>query len=109
VPSSDGKSQTTEAAITPLEWIRGHAAGIADRDGEVSLLNAAVRELSVLLSEGLDLCVRARKMDEPIIALEAEWKKNPHMTRSATPALWVQEQYDNDLAAWETRARKALS
>jgi hypothetical protein len=30
------------------------------------------------------------------------------MCRSATPALWLREQYDNDLAAWEAKARKAL-
>jgi hypothetical protein len=37
----------TEAAVTPQEWLRGHASGIADRDGEVSLLNATIRELTV--------------------------------------------------------------
>jgi hypothetical protein len=77
-------------------------------DREVSLLNATIRELSALLSEGLDLCVRARKLDKPVIATQEEWAKNPSITRSATPALWVQDQYDTDLADWETRARNAL-
>jgi hypothetical protein len=85
-----------------------NASGIADRNGEVSLLNATIRELSALLSEGLDLCVRARKLDKPVIATQEEWAKNPSITRSATPALWVQDQYDTDLADWETRARNAL-
>jgi hypothetical protein len=63
-------------------------------------------ELSVLVSEALDLCVRARKLDNPI----PRTRDDPWMSlsRSATPALWVQEQYDNDLAAWEAKARKAL-
>jgi hypothetical protein len=39
--------KTTTAATTPQEWLRGHATGIADRDGEVSLLNATIRELTV--------------------------------------------------------------
>jgi hypothetical protein len=102
----EAASQTL--AETPQEWLAGHASGIADRNGEVSLLNATIRELSALLSEGLDLCVRARKLDKPVIATQEEWAKNPSITRSATPALWVQDQYDTDLADWETRARNAL-
>jgi hypothetical protein len=61
-------------------------------------------ELSVLVSEALDLCVRARKLDNPI----PRTRDDPWMCRSATPALWLREQYDNDLAAWEAKARKAL-
>ncbi|MGJ4855529.1 hypothetical protein ACN6KF_003000 [Labrys sp. La1] len=86
-----------------------------------------------LLSEGLDLCVRARNMDAIdrrnntlAISKDAEeWlssgafdrhverhnAKNPDApisTRSGTIALWVQEQYDTDLADWERRARRAL-
>ena len=64
--------------------------------------------LQELLSEGLDLCVRARKLDEPIMATEEMWERNPTMTRSMTPSLWVLDQYDRDLADWEARARKAL-
>lgn len=69
----------------------------------------AAANRAVLLSEALDLCVRARKLDDPIIALEETWERNPHMTRSATPALWIVDQYERDLADWEVRARKALS
>lgn len=86
-----------------------------------------------LLSQGLDLCVRARKMDEMdrrSAAIEASddngWgadarfsryvTRHNHLypdqciaTRSGTVALWVQDQYEKDLADWERRARAALS
>lgn len=87
-----------------------------------------------LLSEGLDLCVRARRLDaqdRTNASLEAssdpeEWqasggfarhvKRNnltyPHqplLTRSATIPLWVQEQYEKDLADWESKARKHMA
>lgn len=90
-------------------------------------------ELAELLSEGLDLCVRARRLDaqdRTNAALEAsvdgaEWEKSgtfaryvarqnimfpeqPLMTRSATIPLWVQHQYEEDLAAWERKARAAM-
>jgi hypothetical protein len=86
-----------------------------------------------LLSEGLDLCVRARDMaerDRRRAALDAsshpdEWQasgrfddyvkrnniENPNYqihTRSATIPLWLEEQYQTDLADWERRARAAL-
>ncbi|WP_156419997.1 hypothetical protein [Aureimonas sp. N4] len=86
-----------------------------------------------LLSEGLDLCVRARKMDamdrraatlacsrEPdewvasgqfdryVEEHNSDWPDKPIATRSGTVALWLQEQYDSDLADWERRARHAL-
>lgn len=65
--------------------------------------------IRLLLSEGLDLCVRARKLDEASREL-AEWQlRNPHITRSATIPLWAEDQYQRDLADWEARARKALS
>lgn len=69
-----------------------------------------VDQLANLLSEGLDLCVRARKLDEQSErALEAGMGRTfPEGTRCGTPALWVQELYDNDLAAWESRAQAAL-
>lgn len=59
-------------------------------------------ELAQMLSEGLDLCVRARGLDD---ALRAAMVAGNCML---TPALWVQEQYDTDLADWEDRARKVL-
>ncbi len=91
-------------------------------------------DMAKLLSEGLDLCVRARKMDamdrrEATLAISSDpekWQEsgqfdrhiarnnteNPHApiaTKSGTIALWVQEQYDRDLADWERRARAALT
>ena len=86
-----------------------------------------------LLAEGLDLCVRARQMDaldrrEATLAISSdpqEWQDSglfdryvalhnatnpdtPISTRSGTVRLWVQEQYDTDLAAWERRGRTHL-
>jgi len=86
-----------------------------------------------LLSEGLDLCVRARMMDEMdrrkatlAIAKEPdEWVSSGQFDthverhnisypdqqiypRSATVHLWVQDQYEKDLADWERRARAHL-
>lgn len=85
-----------------------------------------------LLSEGLDLCVRARKMDAQdrtvaqmaISSAPKEWwdenlecraarhnaifPDQPMSTRSGTYALWVQDQYEKDLADWERRARAFL-
>lgn len=67
-------------------------------------------ELAEILSEGLDLCVRARGLDQQIeYALQAGMGRIfPEGTRCATPALWVQEQYDTDLADWEAKARSAI-
>lgn len=67
-------------------------------------------ELAAILSEGLDLCVRARGLDEQVQrALQAGMGRIfPEGTRCATPALWVQEQYDTDLAEWEVKARAAM-
>lgn len=86
-----------------------------------------------LLSEGLDLCVRARQMDamdRREAALKASgdpeswlasgkfdryvehhnvvYEHAPISTRSATLPLWVQDQYDRDLADWEQRSRGHL-
>lgn len=80
-----------------------------------------------LLSEGLDLCVRARKLDaqdrtntmaevfpgtdleRAAPRLNASRPEAPYMTRSLTIPLWVQEQYETDLAEWERRARHHLT
>lgn len=59
------------------------------------MLNPADDPVRKLLAEGLDLCVRGRKLDQ----VEGV---------GATPWLWVQEQYEKDLIAWEDRTRKAL-
>ena len=86
-----------------------------------------------ILSEGLDLCVRARNLDAQVRSVSAldaskcpeEWKasgrfdtyvkrnniehpERPLSTRCATPALWVQDQYDKDLYEWERKARHHL-
>lgn len=87
----------------------------------------------LLLSEGLDLCVRARKMDaidrrNATLAVSKhpkEWVEGgrfdeyverhnldrpdfPIATRSGTVALWVEEQYQTDLAEWERKSRQHL-
>lgn len=87
-----------------------------------------------LLSEGLDLCVRARKMDamdrrHATLAASSDpeaWQADgtfdryvemhnsynpdqPLSTRSATVPVWLQDQYDRDLADWERRARGHLT
>lgn len=85
-----------------------------------------------LLSEGLDLCVRARKLDSQeranitvAASADPEWMEAllprlserhnalhpqaPMEHRSGTIPLWVQEQYEHDLADWEKRVRTALS
>ena len=90
-------------------------------------------EADILLSEALDLCVRARKLDgmrrreahleasidpEAWIASgrfaqfvemsNADNRHTPISTRSATMPLWAADQYDRDLADWEQRARAYL-
>lgn len=89
-------------------------------------MEVSADDLARLLSEGLDLCVRARKMDAqdrtnamaeafPGIDMErvaprlnAGLSWAPYETRSATIPIWLQEQYERDLAAWEARARTTL-
>lgn len=86
-----------------------------------------------LLSEGLDLCVRARKLDAierrqehlDFSMFPEEWVasglfdrfvernnlENPHAPiemRCLTPTLWAVEQYERDVHDWENRARLAL-
>lgn len=70
-------------------------------------------DVRLLLSEGLDLCIRGRELDAKITEIETGLREmhaaNPEMTRSATLPLWVQQQYDEDVAAWEAKARKTLA
>lgn len=84
-----------------------------------------------LLSEALDLCVRARKLDAQdranvAVAASADpdamrellprcaarhnerFPDQPMESRSGTIPLWVQDQYERDLADWERRARHHL-
>lgn len=87
-----------------------------------------------LLSEGLDLCVRARKLDaqdraNASIAASVDgeaweasgifkryakmhnehWPDQQIATRSMTIPLWMQDQYERDLADWERRGREHLA
>lgn len=71
------------------------------------------RTLAELLADGLDLCVRARKLDDVLETLSPDHPQNTAgyeiiQPRSATPRIWVLDQYDRDLAAWEERARSTL-
>lgn len=68
-----------------------------------------IEQLEELLSEGLDLCVRAKKLDKMVLDVEMEKLGRVFETKCATPHLWVMDQYDKDLSDWEVRARKALS
>ena len=62
------------------------------------------------LSDGLDLCVRARGLDEKVQRAEqaGQGMLSDGQGNCLTPALWVVEQYDKDLAAWEESARALL-
>ena len=89
--------------------------------------NPTYEDLAAQLSLGLDLCVRARRLDAqertnvmdeafPGNGLErlaprmtANFPAQPYLTRSATIAVWVQDQYDTDLLKWETDTRAMLS
>jgi len=82
-------------------------------------------DLARQLSDGLNLCVRARALDShartadmvaafPGIDMERSAPQlnainadAPYETRSLTVPAWVQQQYEHDLAAWE-RATKAM-
>jgi hypothetical protein len=68
-------------------------------------------QCALILSEGLDLCVRARKLDAQVDrAMEAGMGRSfPGATRCGTLALWVRDQYERDLSAWEDRARTFLT
>jgi hypothetical protein len=67
-------------------------------------------DLAALLSEGLDLCVRAKKLDEAMTQAVAVGDMSAEGgTKCLTPALWVQDQYDTDLADWQARARNKLT
>ena len=86
-----------------------------------------------LLSEGLDLCVRARELDaqERTNTAKAasrdgeDWEKSgslerytirhnlkypdqPMAPKSAPVALWFLDQYERDLSDWERRSRAHL-
>lgn len=71
-------------------------------------LEPSLNEALMLLSEGLDLCARARKLDEAITQAIAAGDSGEG-TRCLTPAVWVQDAYDNALTDWEARSKAALS
>lgn len=64
--------------------------------------------LAALLADGLDLCVRARGLDEQRAIEAGMGRIFPGATNCGTPALWVREAYDSDLAEWENKAKSAL-
>ena len=70
--------------------------------------NSRERELEEALSEGLDLCVRARKLDALCDKALQQEMGRIYDTKCATPAMWLQDQYDTDLATWEQKSRKLL-
>ena len=68
--------------------------------------------LAEILADGLDLCVRARKLDQLIETIPSDHSDNPcnhPIMRSYTPPLWVRDQYDADLEAWEAKARALMT
>lgn len=90
-------------------------------------------ECRTLLGQGLDLCVRARKLDgqdranlHVAASLDGEnWEKSGKFkrfaeshnanrpdhamaTKSATVPIWIADQYETDLADWERRSRTHL-
>jgi hypothetical protein len=77
--------------------------------GAQTTLTTREERLASLLSEGLDLCVRARALDKVEEDRIETQMRNPHMTKSGTIPLWMAEQYQTDLAEWEAKARKALT
>lgn len=70
----DGFTETTHAELS---------AAVEQAAGHIKAQAAEIERLRRRLAEGLDLSVRARKLDEQI-------------------------EYDQDLAAWQDRARAAL-
>lgn len=76
------------------------------QDKPVRVKRPTSNDLAELLSEGLDLCVRAKKLDEAIE--KAVVVSEITGSRCLTPALWIQDHYDRDLADWEERAKTAL-
>lgn len=66
-------------------------------------------ELARILSDGLDLCVRARRMEAMEMERIDNKMRSGDFTRSATIPMWAEEQYQADLAKWEAKARTALA
>src|SRR3546814_18078180 len=73
-------------------------------------------DLATLLSEGLDLCVRARQIDlahnkqDARDFLPASAEKYPEaFPLCMTPHIWIQDQYDTQLTDWERSAREIMA
>jgi hypothetical protein len=68
-------------------------------------------EMEQLVHEALNLVVRARRLDEGILAKECQKLGSyaPEHTECLTPHVWLLDQYDTDLKEWEIKARNALS
>lgn len=77
----------------------------------IEQLESEVKRLREALHAGLDLCVRARKLDEQVLAQTCKelGSCHPEHVNCGTVHLWVQEQYEKDLASWEESTRKALT
>jgi hypothetical protein len=69
-----------------------------------------IERMRIALHEGLNLCVRARKLDQSITAQTCRelGSYHPDHVKCGTPHLWVLEQYDNDLTAWEAATKITL-
>ena len=111
-PRSFNARAVAAAAIRFLRSERDDAiaTGNAATAAAVSQLHVVARERDearALLSEGLDLCVRARKLDD--LERRRIARSMAGETTSGTVPLWAQEQYERDLAEWETRARAGLA
>jgi hypothetical protein len=77
-------------------------------EARAEALQAKLDKYVEALSEGLDLCARARKMASMEHEMADTYLRNPDMTRSATIPLWAEEQYQRDLAAWEAKSKALM-
>lgn len=64
--------------------------------------------LPTLLSEALDLSIRAQEMDETLSNFEKRRDGTYDLTNCGTLPLWFMQQYDEELADWQRRAKDAL-
>lgn len=78
------------------------------------MTDSVTENLAELLARGLDLCVRAQKLDDPIELLPVDHPENEcdwpiQRQRCATPHLWILNRYDEDLAAWKAESEEFLT
>ena len=94
------------ARVAELERERDEAiVRAAKQEDRADAAEARLVKAVEALSEGLDLCARARRMAAMDVERTEMYLRNPDMTRSATVPLWAEEQYQRDLVAWEEKAR----